>query len=158
MIVPGLQLAYIVVYGHPAPQGSKRLGINRKTGRAVVLDDCDRTKSWRNAVHVSSMVATHCKRPKHDGPLIGSIVFTMPRAKSLRKADVNFSYPSMKPDVDKLLRCTCDALTTSGVIADDARIVKFTNLAKVYPGSDDEDALSQPGAVIKLWRPAHFDV
>jgi hypothetical protein len=39
------------------------------------------------------------------------------------------------------------------VYSDDARIVAYGRLAKVYAGSNDPDALHIPGAVIRI-RPA----
>jgi Holliday junction resolvase RusA-like endonuclease len=49
------------------------------------------------------------------------------------------------------LRSTEDALTDAGLIADDARIVEFERLAKVYP-SEDPESLGVPGARIEIRR------
>lgn len=61
------------------------------------------------------------------------------------------TFPSRKPDIDKLLRSTLDALTEAGVFTDDARVVEFTRLAKVFPGEDPE-ALDAPGVRITVER------
>jgi Holliday junction resolvase RusA-like endonuclease len=155
MMVPGLLLVTIQVVGLPAPQGSKRaVGTDRK-GRAILVESCTRVKGWRKQVYLSALLTNRGARPKHDGPLIASIVFTMPRPK--KPPQLNRHSPCTKPDLSKLLRSTEDALTDAGMIADDARIVEFTRLAKVYAGSDPE-ALETPGAVIRIWRAHCLDV
>ena len=53
------------------------------------------------------------------------------------------------PDLSKLLRSTEDALTDAGLWADDARVVEYERLAKVYPGEDPE-ALPVPGVRIEI--------
>ncbi len=53
----------------------------------------------------------------------------------------------MKPDGDKLLRATWDALTQMRVIEDDSRIVKWAG-EKHYEGSDY--GMVSPGAVIQI--------
>ena len=52
-----------------------------------------------------------------------------------------------RPDLSKLARSTEDALSDAGLIADDARIVEYERLAKVFPG-EDPDALEAPGVLI----------
>lgn len=59
------------------------------------------------------------------------------------------TYPMRTPDLSKLARSTEDALSDAGIWADDARVVEYSRLAKVYPG-EDPDALSSPGAVIEI--------
>lgn len=56
-------------------------------------------------------------------------------------------YPSVAPDLDKLMRAVGDALQKCGVVVDDAQIVEFTRLGKVYCNEDPE-ALEVPGARI----------
>ena len=57
------------------------------------------------------------------------------------------THPCRTPDLSKLARSTEDALTTAGLWRDDARVVEYTRLAKVYPGEDPE-SLSSPGVRI----------
>lgn len=58
-------------------------------------------------------------------------------------------YPAGTPDLSKLCRATEDALTDAGVVwADDAQVVEYTRLAKVYAGQPGE--LAVPGAVIMI--------
>ena len=46
------------------------------------------------------------------------------------------------------MRSTEDALSDAGFWADDARVVEYGRLAKVFPG-EDPDALQSPGVVIR---------
>jgi crossover junction endodeoxyribonuclease RusA len=50
--------------------------------------------------------------------------------------------PTVMPDLDKLVRCVCDALTDAGVWKDDAQVVQLI-AAKRY-------AKSQPGVRIQV--------
>jgi hypothetical protein len=92
-----------------------------------------------------------------DGPLVADMVFTLPKPKDRPKT--LRVLPHALPDLDKLARCTGDALGEDAkqfgrpLIADDARIVAYRRLDKVYEGDPfDADALRRPGAVIRLWR------
>jgi len=53
------------------------------------------------------------------------------------------------PDVSKLARSTEDALTAAGIWKDDARVVEYTRLAKVFPG-EDRQSLEAPGVIIEI--------
>lgn len=138
------------VYGEPAPQGSKR-----HVGNGRMIESSAKVKPWRqdvaqaghNAMYafITDGVNQAMALPPLDGPLMASIVFTLQRPPSAPKHRI---WPDRKPDLSKLLRSTEDALVTSGVIADDARIVSFRDLRKVYVG--DPDALPMPGAKIKV--------
>ena len=55
--------------------------------------------------------------------------------------------PSVAPDLSKLCRRPEDALQAAGVLRDDALIVEYTRLAKVYVDEDPE-ALDRPGCLI----------
>jgi Holliday junction resolvase RusA-like endonuclease len=126
------------VLGLPAPQGSKTkmpnghmLDANTPAGRV-------RHKAWREAVHEAATDAIDVLREewtnegalttwpssRFDGPIAVHIVFRLPMPKSrpaeARRRGVCAS--TVKPDIDKLVRSTLDALTTSGLVADDARI------------------------------------
>jgi Holliday junction resolvase RusA-like endonuclease len=132
------------VYGLPAPQGSKR-----HVGNGRMIESSKKVKPWREAVKWAALLA----REKAgmlgplDGPLLARVVFTVPKPKSAPKT--RRTWPDRKPDLSKLLRSTEDALTDAGLIADDARLVEFSRLAKVFP-CEDADALDCPGAVIRI--------
>lgn len=133
----------IVVYGVPAPQGSKRfLGV--RGGRGIMVESSSRTKPWRESVKSAAIEARN-GAPPLDGPLSVRMVFTLPKPSSAPKR--RRTYPQRKPDLSKLARSTEDALTDSGLISDDARIVEYERLAKVFPG-EDPDALEAPGVLI----------
>lgn len=137
----------IVAYGSPAPQGSKKfVGIHN--GRGVMAESSKRVKPWRADVKEAAITARDGAAPL-DGPLVLRMVFTLPKPSSAPKR--RRSYPMRKPDLSKLARSTEDALTDAGAIADDARIVEYERLAKVYPGEDPE-ALEAPGVRIEVRR------
>jgi Holliday junction resolvase RusA-like endonuclease len=145
----------ITVYGTPAPQGSKSYKgqrTSKTTGRthAVLVESSKKVKPWRQAVEAVArdLVSAWAKWEPLDGPLVAEMVFTLPKPASAPKR--RQTWPMRYPDVSKLVRSTEDALTTAGVWADDARVVEYRRLAKVFPG-EGVDALDQPGAVIRIW-------
>ena len=123
-----------VALGRPAPQGSKR-----HVGNGIMVEQSTHLKPWREAVKAAAPPG-----PCLDGPLAAVMVFTMPRPKSARKADVT---PCRTPDLSKLIRSTEDACTDAGLWADDARVAEYARVAKVWTGYDP-DALHTSGALI----------
>lgn len=124
------------VVGIPAPQGSKRfVGFKKKLGsadpmgRGLMIESSRKVAPWREAV-ANAAVAARNGAPALDGPLVLTVTFWLPRPASASKKKIAMG-PCRKPDLSKLVRSTEDALTTSGAIADDARIVKIV-AAKVY--------------------------
>ena len=63
-----------------------------------------------------------------DCPVQVAATFALPRPASAVRARWA---PDRKPDIDKLLRSLLDALTASGCVADDARVVDV-RMSKVY--------------------------
>lgn len=119
------------VPGTPEPQGSTRAFVNKRTGRAIVTSDNKDLKSWR----VDMATAFHAAlgtgdKPRFTGPVEVSATFRMPRTKSMPKTKEKPH--TVKPDLDKLTRAACDALTQGRVIADDALIVAYGRLEKRY--------------------------
>lgn len=141
----------ITVYGLPAPQGSKSfkgMRTSKATGRthAVMVESSKKVKPWRKDVTMAAKITTRgtvCL----DGPIVARMVFTMPKPKSAPKT--RRTYPDRMPDLSKLVRSTEDALKDAGIIADDARIVEYSRIAKVYP-SEDPEAMAETGARITL--------
>lgn len=126
------------VPGVPAPQGSKR-AVTR--GREVVLIEMSkRVKPWRQAV--ATVASLHPPLPA-GSPLHLVVTFRMPRPKAhygtgRNAAVLKASAPSLvarTPDLDKLLRSTCDGLTESGLIGDDSLIVAVTALKRYADGA-----------------------
>lgn len=133
----------IVVYGSPAPQGSKR-----HVGKGVMVESSKKLKPWRDDVkNAAEMWLTHNDRPAPlDAPLVVRMVFTLSKPASAPKTRRR---PDRMPDLSKLIRSTEDALTAAGIWRDDARVVEYARAAKVYPGEDPE-ALDRPGVRITI--------
>lgn len=143
----------IVVYGRPAPQGSKRYAGHRRnaaSGRisAVLVEQSKRVKPWRDLVTTAARQAC-AGRPPLDGPLAIEIVFTVIKPASAPKRRCSWPITRHSGDVDKLLRSTFDGITDAHVVVDDSRFIR-TVADKVYPGEHPE-ALDQPGAVIRIY-------
>ncbi len=81
-----------------------------------------------------------------DGPVFVEMYFTLKKPVSAPKKKLTF--PDKKPDLDKLIRSTADAMVASGIITDDSRIV-YIVAGKYYPG-EARDALESPGAKISV--------
>lgn len=143
----------ITVFGTPAPQGSKSAFRNQYTGRIQQVESSKKVKPWREAVRstvVDALELVDGFLPL-DCPLELEMVFTLSKPASAPKR--RRIWPMRTPDLSKLARSTEDALKDAGLYADDARIVRYRNLAKVYP-REDVDALVSPGVVIRVWAVA----
>lgn len=143
----------VVVHGTPAPQGSKR-----HVGGGRMVEQSPRLAPWR-AVVTQAAVQELARSDWHadpQAPLQLYAVFTIARPASHWRTG-KFSHllrdsaprqPNSRPDIDKLLRSTMDALTDAGAMTDDARVCQVW-AAKSYPGGA-LDALDSPGAVLTL--------
>lgn len=129
------------VYGQPAPQGSKR-----HIGSGVMIESSKAVKPWRESVKTAAVVAMGGAGRGISGPVEAVMIFTVRKPKSAPKRRV--TYPSKKPDLDKLVRAVSDALTDAGAWEDDARLIRLEAL-KVYPG-EHPDALQVPGVRVIL--------
>jgi Holliday junction resolvase RusA-like endonuclease len=131
-------------FGEPAPQGSKRVVPIRGTNRYTMVESSPKLVPWRNAVALGVPAREH----PLDGPIAVRMVFTMATPKYAGTPRVRpRRHPVGAPDLDKLARSTCDAITDAGGWADDARVVEYVRLAKVWSGYDAE-ALPLPGVVV----------
>lgn len=115
----------LVVYGRPAPQGSKKASINPRTGKVWMREQtAEQTDAWRAAVSAAAMHERIRTGIRFCGPVTMSAVFRFPmprsRPSAVRKRGWGPKYTA--PDRDKLLRSTGDALKDGGLIADDALI------------------------------------
>lgn len=134
----------IRVYGTPAPQGSKR-----HVGHGVMVESSKKVRPWRAAV--TAEAAQH--EPVH-GPVYIKVEFYLPRPRGHYRTGRNAHllrasappHHAVKPDLDKLVRSTLDALTDAGLIDDDARVYSLT-ARKRY--ADDAE---RPGALITIGR------
>ena len=105
------------VEGVPAPQGSKTAKcIN---GRAVMWETSKNVKEWRDTVTAQAQIEMLAYNYQTlTNPIELHLAFYLPKPKT-----VDRNLPSVKPDLDKLVRSTCDALTKSGIYKDDALVV-----------------------------------
>lgn len=149
----------VIVYGTPAPQGSKR-----HVGHGVMVESSRRVKPWREDVKAAAetaIVEWEQHRPLPSGvgrrwePITGpvevTVTFRFARPAGHygtgRNADtVRPSAPAHptggKGDIEKLVRAVHDALTAAGVWRDDAQVVRL-NAAKVWCHKGE-----RPGATI----------
>lgn len=126
------------VFGTPAPQGSKR-----HVGRGIMVESSAKVKPWREDVRAAATEAYD--GPPLDGPLSVAVTFTLPKPKSAPKR--RRTWPSRKPDIDKLVRSTFDAIGSAGLWKDDAQVVSLA-ASKVYV--NDPGGLGRPGARIAI--------
>lgn len=132
----------IKVHGTPAPQGSKR-----HVGGGRMVESSKKVKPWREAVETAAQAAVHALPhfQTFTGPVRVRVDFTIERPRSHFRSgrfaklvkDTAPDYVSVKPDIDKLLRSTFDALSTAGVWKDDnlAAIVTTTKTYGVASGA-----------------------
>jgi Holliday junction resolvase RusA-like endonuclease len=137
----------IIVYGEPGAQGSKKYMGRSKSGVGILIESSSKVEPWRQDVkkEAEAVLDSLGRPPPFLGPLAVRMVFTFLRPKSVRRH--KRPYPSVAPDLSKLCRSTEDALKQAGVIRDDALIVEYTRLAKVY-ANEDPDALDRSGVLI----------
>lgn len=138
-----------VVFGSPGPQGSKKFVGTTKAGRGLMVESSKKVKPWRMDVKAQAEIAAASLGAPLDGPLAVSMVFTLPKPKSAPKT--RKTWADKKPDLSKLARSTEDAISDAGLWADDARVVEYARLAKVFPG-EDPDALTAPGVRVRVWQ------
>jgi len=115
------------VPGIPAPQGSKR-----HVGRGILIESSKRVKPWREDVRQGALDAADQQQWTAPDAVAIGLTFWMPRPKSHPKT--RRTIHSSRPDADKLVRSTFDALTSAGVIRDDSTVVKVSAVkAYVHP-------------------------
>lgn len=105
------------VTGLPVPQGSMKV-INGH----IIHSQGSALASWRSQV---ALEAKKAGAKPHLEPVEMDLLFTMPRPKTVTR-----DYPSVAPDLDKLIRAVLDALT-SVAYRDDGQVVTI-NAQKQY--------------------------
>lgn len=144
----------IVVRGRPAPQGSKR-GVasfkGKGAGREITgirqIEMSPHVKPWRTDVKEAAEKAiADTGHVRFTGAVRVRMVFTADRPATVSRR--KRPWPSVTPDLSKLVRSTEDALTAAGVWKDDALVVALTAF-KVYAGEHHE-SLDVPGVRIKV--------
>lgn len=123
------------VDGTPIPQGSKKAYVVKGTNRARIVDDNkDLLKPWRAAV-TKAAAASHAG-PALEGALTLSVIFRITRPKTVKRP-----FPSVKPDLDKLVRAIKDGITDAKVWGDDGQVVTLFA---------DEQYSHTPGATVRI--------
>lgn len=121
----------IIVHGEPVPQGSKTAG-KMKNGAPYVRDANARAlKAWRKNVEGECRIAMAYKRGVSplDGPIVVHVKFYFAHTQKTKENDLKIT----APDLDKLQRAIGDALESSKLIVNDARIVGWpATPAKFY--------------------------
>ena len=149
----------ITVLGTPGPQGSKRLV------RGRMIEASAKVKPWREDVRAAvtramdlrvcsdatSFIATQRMGVEGypfpmAGPLRVCLVFTLRKPDSAPKR--TRTWPAKKPDIDKLVRSTFDAITSAGLWKDDAQVVELVTV-KTFP-NEHPQALPVPGCRITV--------
>lgn len=128
----------LLVYGTPIPQGSMKAFTPKGWKRPILTSDNAKTKPWRQAIVDAAVVMREGR--SFDAPVQLDVIFYLPRPKSTPK---NIHRPAKKPDLDKLVRAVCDALTAAGVWRDDSQVVRVT-AEKVFAGGV-EDVMREAG-------------
>lgn len=137
----------VFVAGQPVPKGSARAFVVR--GRARITDAAGGPlKSWAAAVHGAAQDLMAGQLPL-DGPVELSLEFTLRRPASHPKRAR--TWPTSKPDIDKLTRGVMDALTKV-VYWDDAQVVTLY-VTEAWAAVDVDRG---PGVVITVERPPSF--
>lgn len=110
------------VPGIPRPQGSKKGFVNKKTGGVILTESGGQAhKDWRAVVALAGM-ETMAGQPPLEGPIQVLLDFWLPRPKSHPKNKI--TWPTTRPDIDKLARSVLDALTHICWV-DDAQVVNL---------------------------------
>ncbi len=117
-----------------------------------MIESSKKVRPWRQDVKYAALEAIKGRTDLPiDGPIIVTIRFYLAKPKSAKK----HAAACKKPDIDKLVRSTFDAIGEAGVWTDDSRVVMLTAM-KGYVGF----ALSTtPGAHITIeWGAIHDHV
>jgi hypothetical protein len=172
----------LIVYGKPAPQGSKKPVIIRSKGgppRAGMMDQPTTTlANWRPRVHDAANRAIRCQCPDPDCdavrlpfpldvPVQVSMAFYFERPATHFKAATReraaFTVlredaplvPATRAqgDTEKLARAVADGLQSGRLLADDGLIARYCRLERLWAGPHAE--LQRAGAIIWVmpWDP-----
>lgn len=116
-----MSIAHFTVYGTPQPQGSIRAFTPEGAKHPVLTSTNKKLKPWRqDLAQIAKNVLDRKQFPvrKPHGVHL-ELIFFFQRPSSLRKS---VERKTTKPDLDKLLRAVCDALT-GFAYEDDSQVV-----------------------------------
>jgi crossover junction endodeoxyribonuclease RusA len=132
--MPYLQLT---VEGNPVPQGSFR-----HVGNGRIISANPKLNAWRQTI--ADQIGLQTLERLIDGSIRVDLVFTLERPKSVSRGVR--ALPTVKPDLDKLVRATLDAISLERyvqLIKDDSQVTDL-HAAKRY--SDHR----RPGVTIMI--------
>jgi Holliday junction resolvase RusA-like endonuclease len=124
----------VFVPGIPQPQGSKNAYV--RGNRAVLVEANKKLPAWRQSVQ-DQLEAANVSCEPMQGAIDAEIIFFIPRPKSVTRL-----LPTVKPDLDKLIRGILDAGTKAGIYNDDSQVIEIV-AHKFY-----SDAEQPAGALI----------
>ncbi len=105
---------YRCIPGQPQQKGSKR---GFKCGEHINIVDTNSKKAKAYEKAIADEFRTTVNDELHLGAVEVEIVFGMKRGKTVKRKE-----PTVKPDIDKMIRCVLDALT--GIIyKDDCQVI-----------------------------------
>lgn len=105
-----------VVEGTPIPQGSKR-----HVGNGRMIEANPNLRAWRVVVTAAARQASKGFQFDKSAGIEVNLSFFMPKPKTVKR-----SMPTVKPDLDKLVRAILDGVTDAGLWFDDGQVIKIT--------------------------------
>lgn len=115
----------LVIPGTASPQGSKKfVGMSKKTGRAVLVEQSLGVKPWRKQCvavlteYLEAIGGAQCL----ESPMSVEITFYFRRPKSARHR--KYPHKAGPGDLDKLQRAVFDAITTARLWKDDSQVCR----------------------------------
>lgn len=141
--------------GVPAPKGSLKAFRHNGTGRVVTTNDNAKTKPWQTVVAWSARVALEGRFFR--GAVAVTLEFVLPRPRSHFGTGRNTAslkgdaptWPTTKPDVDKLTRACLDALTGIAWV-DDAQVARVDAVKHYQAPGDWRAWRAQPGCLVTI--------
>lgn len=127
----------IFVAGEPKPQGSKNA--YKRGNRIVLVESSKGLPEWRRSlVEAFKPFEGLSTRPGYENGATVSVEIYVTRPQSVKRQN-----PTVKPDLDKLIRAIGDALTIAGVLKDDSMIIEWK--ARKYYAD-----IIEPGITIEI--------
>lgn len=139
------------VAGKPEPQGSKRAMRHNGNGPIIMLDDNPRTKVWRATVRdaaLREMRESGWETTESAVQVIATFYMDRPKGHYGTGRNAHHvkasspTWPTTKPDTDKLARALLDALTAAGVYRDDSQVTTLL-VTKCYAENVEDNGSSE---------------
>jgi crossover junction endodeoxyribonuclease RusA len=109
----------LFIAGTPAPQGSKNAF--RRGSRISLVEANKNLPAWREQVIKQLQKLNETNGIMYEGAVYVSAHFYINRPKSNKR-----TYPTTKPDTDKLIRAIGDCLTKAMIIQDDSYVIEWS--------------------------------